>query len=68
LEPRAFGVSALDDGWYVLFRPVGRKQGGQPVAVIHGEPVQVIHATFNFASSGWELLPPNKSLERSRER
>jgi hypothetical protein len=68
LEPFAFGVSAVEDGWYVLFRPVHKTRGDRAVLVTHGEPVQVVHANFNFKSRSWQLLPSNRWQERSRDR
>jgi hypothetical protein len=74
LEPKAIGVEDKDEAAYwVYFESIGQPHKPRIVAVADGEAFQVFHMSYGRPDRSMKRLPhhkapPNKSLERTRER
>jgi hypothetical protein len=71
LEATAFGVTPCEcdeDAFYVFFRRVNDAAGFRGVLVEKDEATQVVHSVLKLDGWPWKPVPPNKSLERTRER
>jgi hypothetical protein len=74
LVPSALGIEDRGEGVYwVYFESLGRPDSPRIVAVANGEAFQVFHMSYGRPGKAMKPLPhhkapPNKSLERTRER
>ena len=71
LEATAFGVTPCEceeDAFYVFFHRVNDSSGFRGVLVEKGEATQVVHSVLKLDGWPWKPVPPNTSLERTRER
>jgi hypothetical protein len=71
LENHAFGVTPCmcgTDAYYVFFHKIDHANGFRGVLVQNDEAIQVVHSVLILDAWPWRAVPPNKSLERTRER